>query len=207
MTDMYKGRKMSTIVAFGHRSAVGKDTSVKFLSTLLSTKGKKVQHRSFAAPLKEVCHTLYGWAGLKAGIHYENHREDRDIKIPFLNMTPVEIWVEVGNKLRDVYERTWIDLTLRTPAKADFLFISDLRYENEVTAIQELGGLCLKVNNSRAPIRDTSADNALQGFAYWHGHVFNEMSLNDLNTAMGELANDLLNGTTEKGKVYGSPGL
>lgn len=205
---MRKGKIiMPTIVAFGHRSAVGKDTSVKFLSTLLSTRGKKVQHVSFAAPLKEVCFTLYGWAGLKRGVHYENHREDRDKVIPHLNMTPVEIWVAVGNKLREVYEPTWIDLTLRTQYKADFLFISDLRYPNEIAAVQELGGYYYKVNNTRAPIRDTTADNALQGFADWYGCVFNEKSLDDLNTAMGELANDLLNGVPPKSKVYGEAGI
>lgn len=204
---MRKGSKMPTFVAFGHRSAIGKDTSVKFLSTLLSTKGKKVQHVSFAAPLKEICFTLYGWAGLKRGIHYETHREDRDIKIPHLNMTPVEIWVAVGNKLRDVYEPTWIDLTLRTPYKADFVFISDLRYPNEATAVEQLGGYHYKVNNTRAPIRNTKADEALAGYSGWYGHVFNEKSLDDLNTAMGSLARDLLNGVPPKNAVYGESGI
>lgn len=198
-----KGKVMSTVVAFGHRSRVGKDTCVKYLSTILSTQGYKVQHIAFATALKDTCFQLYGWAGLKRAIHYENHPEDRQVILPLIGKTPVQIWVEVGNALRGVYENTWVDLALKTQYKSDFILFSDLRYPNEIVAVEAAGGYHFKVNNSRATVLDTVADNALQGYADWFGYIMNEGTLHDLNVSIEKLAADLIAKRLQKSCVYG----
>jgi hypothetical protein len=179
---------MRPIIGFGHRSRVGKDTCSKFLNTELRMAGIKTAHVSFAWKLKEVCYDLYAWAGLKKPIHYENFPADRQIKLPHLNMTPVEIWVAVGNKLREVYARTWIDAALRGQQNVDVVIVSDVRYQNEIDAIKELGGVNYKVIKPDAPILDTVADNALEGFTGWDGIIENVGTLNELYPKVKELS-------------------
>jgi len=181
---------MIPVVGFGHRSRVGKDTCAKFLNTELRMLGISTVHVSFASKLKEVCFDLYGWAGLKRAIHYENCPADRQIVLPALNKTPVQIWVEVGNKLRDVYPLTWVQAALRGQTNVKVVIVSDVRYQNEVDAIRDLGGKVYKVKNSRAVVLDTIADNALQEVPDdgWDGIIENEGTIADLHSQMRVLS-------------------
>jgi hypothetical protein len=184
---------MRPIIGFGHRSRVGKDTCSKFLNTELRMAGIKTAHVSFAWKLKEVCHDLYGWAGMKPPIHYENFPADRQIKLPAIGKTPVEIWVEVGNKLREVYPLTWIQVALRGQKNVDVVIVSDVRYQNEVDAIREIGGVVYKVVKPDAPVLDTVADNALEGYTGWDGVIENIGTLNDLYPKVKAIAIERLN--------------
>jgi hypothetical protein len=181
---------MIPIIGFGHRSRVGKDTCAGFLNTELRMLGTKTVHISFASKLKEVCYDVYGWAGMKRAIHYETNPADRQIKLPELGKTPVEIWVEVGNKLREVYDKTWIQAALRGQQNTQVVIVSDVRYPNELDVIHALGGKVFKVSNSRATVLDTVADNALEGcdINLWDGVIANEGTLAELHTEMRALA-------------------
>lgn len=181
---------MIPVVSFGHRSRVGKDTCAGFLNTELRMLGTKTVHVSFASKLKEVCYDLYSWDGMKRAIHYENIPADRQKKLPTIGKTPVEIWVEVGNKLREVYLLTWVQAALRGQMNAEVVIVSDVRYPNEIEAIRLLGGKIYKVTNSRAPILDTVADRALQDLpdTDWDGILVNEGTLAELHTQIRILA-------------------
>lgn len=187
---------MTPIIGFGHRSRVGKDTASGFLNTELRIMGIKTIHVSFAAKLKETCYDVYGWSGIKRAIHYEEHPEDRQKIIPELGMTPVELWVKVGNKLREVYDKTWIKAALCGQQNTQVVIVSDVRYPNEVDVIHGLGGLVFRIKNSRAPILDTVADNALEGCTgeTWDGTIENEGSLADLHLQIRLLAEQVRNG-------------
>lgn len=180
---------MPKLIGFGHRSRVGKDTASKFLNTILRSQYKiNSVHVSFAFKLKDVCHQLFGWAGHKPPIHYENFPEDRTKILPAIGKTPLELWIEVGNKLRDVYDNVWVDFCLQgQPLTADVVIISDVRFPNEISRIYELGGVCFKVTRDAAPILESKSDAALDDWTNWTGHIQNNGTQADLHRIVQEL--------------------
>ena len=181
------------IVAFGHKSRQGKDSAAKRLFAELKCLSPKlvVKRASFAGKLKAICFDLYAWAGLKPGPYYEDaeHEPERYEILPAIGKSPVQIWIEVGNKLREVYSNTWIDATLSAQS-CDVLIISDLRFPNEAAAVQSLGGLCIKVIRPGHPGLDSSSDNALNEFENWD-YRFVANDLIELYSFVDPLAEEL----------------
>lgn len=142
----------------------------------------------FANKLKEVTYDLFKWAGIKEPIHYENHREDRDLIIPDLGCTIVDLWCDVGEKMREIYGPIWIKNTL-THSDVDFLIVSDVRHPNEVKAIRELDGSLYKIVNDRVPHRvGKSIDDYLARNTLWDGIVLNNGTLKELYSSMKIMA-------------------
>lgn len=173
------------IIAFGHRRRVGKDTASKLLITHLScTKpGLKVQTRGFATKLKEVAYDLYGWAGLKSEVYYENHPEQKDIKLPLLFRTPREIWIMMGMSMREIWDGTWPKIALASipiHLDLDVVIFKDLRFKNEAEQIKEHGGRCYNIINPREPKHDDPADSALDTWDHWDGEIMNDGTIRDL---------------------------
>ena len=172
------------IVVLGHKSRVGKDTFANFLLTSLRMHGIKTQKASFAAKLKQVCFIMYGWAGLREAAYYETEEgaAARKVKLPALDMTPVEIWGAIGNKVREVFPDTWLCCTLMADYPGvQVLIITDCRFPNEGDKVLDLRGLPVKITNSRAPDLGTVADKALDDWAKWFQHIENEGDLRELN--------------------------
>lgn len=179
-------------VGFGHRKRVGKTTSSNFLSTSLrcDCPGKQIDVISFADKLKDVSFQLYGWAGLNRGIYYENHPEYREVKLPEIGLSPREIWIGVGNKLREIYPDTWLNYALRG-VTADVIIIPDVRYPNEAEAILKSGGRVYKIIRDDAPVGTDVADCALENFQDWTAIIYNNGTLEDLNNDMEALAAEI----------------
>jgi hypothetical protein len=160
--------KKPKILAFGHKSRTGKDTATRLLIDFINKTcpAVSVERRAFADKVKEISYQLYRYAGMKPAAHYDLHAEDRAVILPLLGMDPVEVWVGVGNKIRDIYQDTWIDIAL-LDCDAELIIVSDLRYPNEADRIRRLGGFCVKIERDDAAIRDTVADNALNDYQDW----------------------------------------
>jgi len=156
------------ILAFGHKSRTGKDTATKLLIDYVNREHPdvKIERRAFADAVKNVSYLLYRCHGLQPREYYDEHPEARAEKLPALGMDPVEVWVAVGNKVRDIYAATWIDIAL-LDCTADIIIVSDLRYPNEAERIHQLGGACVKMERKAAAIRNTIADKALDGYNSW----------------------------------------
>lgn len=183
------------IFGFGHRSRVGKNTASIFLSSYIrqSTRGKNVVVSSFGAKVKSVTHDLYSWAGLESGEFYEIPENEhlRDVKLPYIDKTPVQIWIEFGTTVgRACYYGTWLQYPLQQ--KFDYLIISDVRFHNEVEAIQKTGGKVFKIKNPSAPIRDSVADNMLEGFTGWDGTLVNSGDFKSFNDLIVDTFKDLI---------------
>ena len=179
------------IVAFGHRSRVGKDTSAKLLETALRLKGVRTKKVSFAAKLKQAAHITFGWAGLRDAAFYETEEgaKARLVKLPYLDKTPVEVWVEFGNKVREIYQDNWLNATLLGEYKdVDVLIITDLRFPNEGDKVNDLGGWPVWVRRADVPLLDTVSDNALEGWPGWKDIIDNGGSLKDLSERVSKLA-------------------
>lgn len=174
------------ILGFGHQSRVGKDEATREIVRAINdgeirTPGLTPIRASFAAALKRVAHDLYKHHGLMPGDEYEAgrpHEHERDIKIEGLGMTPVEVWIQVGNKLREVYPHTWLELVLREAAPDKLLVISDVRFQNEADAIRTMGGWCCKVIRAGAPVK--GSDRMIDDAYEWDHVIDNDGTLEDL---------------------------
>lgn len=180
------------IIGFGHRSGVGKDTAANFLDQAFRELDPnfRIKRIGFANKLKDITYDLFKWSGIKRPIHYENHREDRDKIIPALNRTMVDLWVDVGESMRNVYGPIWIENTLHQQ-DIDFLIIPDIRHPNEVQAIRKANGKLYRIINPRVPRREgKSIDDFLADFKDWDGDILNDGSLQKLLGLMKMLADN-----------------
>lgn len=182
MELLHHPRKRMRIIGLGHYSRTGKDTfanaAVDWLDYNTDFRVKKL---SFAWKLKQICHDLYAWDGLREPEFYDTPEGEkfRDIKLPMIGKTPVEIWVAMGTPAvrEQVYQNTWIDYLLKSDHGLDILIIPDVRFPNEVSAIQRLGGTVHKIVRPGFGPRDTVADRALLGYDGWnyvwgaHGNI------------------------------------
>ena len=183
------------VIAFGHRRRVGKDTAANFLTTILrhNNTGLNIHKKSFAYELKITAYNLYGWAGLKVPEFYERP-ENAYLKEEILSeigKSPRTIWIELGNKCREIYENTWVDLVFQDTTY-DIIFISDLRYPNEADRILELGGIIVKVEKDNVPKFDDVADSALKDYTNWSQVWTNNGSLNDFHAQCRRFAETLV---------------
>lgn len=182
------------IIAFGHEKNVGKDTAAGFMITHLRTTRRniKVTKKGFADKLKDVCYTFYSWAGLQVGEFYERegNQKLKDCILPLINRTPRDIWIDVGNRLREV--DPLIHIRGITKIKdCNILFVKDLRYPNEADAILEEGGYVYKVNNNRILHTSDEADDALIGYPRWSGEIDNHTTLPDFYKTCTTLCDQL----------------
>lgn len=162
------------IIGLGHYSRTGKDTFANALVTDIYGRSKgnsRVRKIPFAWKLKDICHQLYAWDGLREAEFYDTPEGEkyRDIKLPTIGKTPVEIWVAMGTPAvrEQVYSNTWIDYLLKSALGLDVLVIPDVRFPNEVQAIREMGGTLIKVVRPGYGPRNTVADRALIGWNGW----------------------------------------
>jgi len=161
------------IIGLGHYSRTGKDT---FANALLQSLYRfnpelRVARKSFATKLKEITHELYGWAGLGNEAYYNDpaHEHERDVVLPVLGKTPVEVWVDFGTKAvrNQVYSGTWVDYLLKTDFDLDVMVISDVRFPNEMEAIHQVGGHLIKIVRNGYGPKMTVADLALIHCTSW----------------------------------------
>ena len=162
------------ILGLGHYSRTGKDSLANFIKKYnkeMFPEPLRIKKISLAWKLKQIAHDLYGWAGLREPEFYDTPEGERfrDIRLPGLKMTPVEVWVAIGTPaIRDnVYDRTWIDYILKTDHNCDLLIVPDVRFPNEVEAFKNEGARLVKVVREGYGPRDTVADQALVGWNGW----------------------------------------
>lgn len=184
------------ILAFGHRKRTGKDTACKMFIEYLGQVRPDliVEHVSFAKKLKACCYDLFGWAGLQPAEFYEleENAHLREVKLELVGLTPREIWIAVGNKLREVYQDVWVDNALRSPTKAHIRVLSDLRYPNEGGIVEKLGGYSVKMVRPDIPDTDDVADSAMQNYDRWSLVIKNEAGLPELREKVIHLADYIL---------------
>lgn len=184
------------IIAFGHRKRTGKDTAANFLVSHLrmTYPGINVQKRGFADKLKAVAHELYAHHGLKPGSYYEEPENAhlRYVKLPGIGMTPVEIWIALGNGVRDrVHEATWYEYLLNS-SRVDVLVVKDMRFPREAEGILALGGHVYRIDRDVAPVDADGADDQLVNFDKWTGKISNNGTLQDFHREVVQIADRLL---------------
>lgn len=171
------------IVAIGYKKSRGKDSLANFIKDHLSIhcKGCKVKKIGFADKLKDVCYQLYGWAGLQRGVYYETHYEEKEIILPAIGMSPREIWIKVGNMLREVYGYTWIHYVTKNPQSVDVLLVKDLGFWNEAEEVRTSGDDNILVKMDReGPMASDGRETELDRWSDWDIIAANHGTLQDL---------------------------
>lgn len=181
------------IIAFGHQKGVGKDTAASFLNTILriAVPHLIIKHISFAGKLKNISFQLFSWGGLERAIYYESHPTKKEINLPKLGCAPRDIWIGVGNKMREMWPSIWIDCALKG-TKADIIIISDLRFENEAIAIRKAKGTLIKIVRDNISRGTDPAETSLLNWTDWDQIINNNGSLDNLNNHMEILAKEIL---------------
>jgi hypothetical protein len=170
-----------TIIGFGHQSGVGKDHLAQALRrfSVETPEGRRVGflREAFADRLKCLAFQVFGWAGLNHGTYYDNHREERYIKLPRLGLTPQEVWIEVGNRMRDIHPDVWVQRLLHERDDAGRRYsipmITDVRFPNEVEAIKQAGGVVVRVTREGYTPPSTPSDDVLLDFEGWDATFIN----------------------------------
>jgi len=174
------------IIGFGHRSGVGKDTAAQLLKTHLRRNGETVEIRGFASELKAQAVQLFGWAGLKDEIFYNNNREKRNEVLPKLGKTPLELWIEFGEAMRKINPYTWVELVFANAA-ADHILIPDVRHKNEAEIIKHYGGMIIKIERDVPDLTIKNIDKILADYDEWDAVVKNDGTMRELNDKLLEL--------------------
>jgi hypothetical protein len=138
-----------------------------------------VQEISFASKLKDIAFQLYGWAGIKRAVYYETHRDDKEKVLPLIGKSPRQIWIELGNKCREIYQATWIDYALNG-VNGDVIIITDMGFTNEATAILAKGGLLVKLVRDGILLGTDPREIELDNWDNWDRIIKNNGSLDDL---------------------------
>ncbi len=177
------------VIGFGHYSRTGKDSVANYFLECLSEYKSSMRaiKRSLAWKLKQTCFELYSWAGVMPPEHYETKEgeEDRELFLPALQMTVVELWVAFGTKAvrNNVYDRTWLDYLLKSNLSTDVLIVPDVRFPNEADAIKAAGGVTIKIVRPGYGPRKTVADRALLGYDGWDYVLGDGGTMESLNLA------------------------
>lgn len=183
------------VIALGHYSRTGKDSLANLAIKAIKEYNPKLRVGKipFAWKLKQICFELYSWDGMREPEFYETEEGApyRDIVLPTIGKTPVQIWVDMGTPaVRDnVFEKTWIDYVFKTDHNLDVLFVPDTRFHNEIDAAEEFGddALVAKVVRPGFGPRKTVADRALVSCDRWH-YVFGGGTVADLRPVASQIA-------------------
>jgi hypothetical protein len=175
------------LIGIGHRTGHGKDTFALMLQEVLGP--HKSQIIPFARKLKEVAVILYGHLGLREEAYYNTRegRMERNRPLPGINLTPVEIWVMVGESIRNgVWHPTWVSL-MQHQAKSSIILSPDTRHFNEI----ERCDLKVKLVNPRVENRKgASIDDVLEDYVGWDKVVVNDGTLEDLRQKATEFVKE-----------------
>ncbi len=170
------------LIGIGHRSENGKDTLAKFMKDKFEDlmPNKKVIITGWSYKLKMVCYALYADLGLQRPEFYdtEDGRRHRNIKLPRIDLTPVEIWIHMGSKAvrAHVWVRTWVEY-VRNSINCDILICPDTRFPIEI----EVCDYTILCHNPRIPNRaGESVDHVLKDYNGWNFVVVNDGSKLDL---------------------------
>jgi len=190
------------IIGIGHRRRVGKDTLGNLLWKRLIHAGVKPARDAFARKLKKAAHRIFAYGGLLEPQQYDHNPDLREKPLPAIGKSPREIWIEVGNKLREVDPAVWIRSVIDAPAhqNAGVLLVTDTRYPNEVQAIHECGGMVIKIVRPGIPEFRDVADSALADMpdSEWDLVVANDGDLDALEAKADGVAGFILERLTAR---------
>lgn len=120
------------------RARVGKDTVANLFRTTHTL-------RRFAQPMKDAVKVLYGWSDI---IIESNLKDEIDNK---WGITPRAAMIHMAETTKKFIGPDFFIKRLFRDWKEEPIVISDVRFENEVRAIHERGGITIKITRADVP--------------------------------------------------------
>ena len=125
----------------------GKDTVANYL-----VKNHQFTNIKFATPLKQIVSIISGWPIEMVSGETEDSRVFRETVVhPTFKMTGREMLQQIGTELfrEHFHKDVWMKICEQTIVNSKgCVVISDVRFENEVKMIQNLGGYIWNVNRN-----------------------------------------------------------
>ncbi len=180
-------------IGLGYKKGSGKNTFAKFLTTFLRCErpGLKIKEIAFADKLKDICYQLYAWGGLQPGAYYEVNRDKKEVILPLIGKSPRDVWIEVGNKMREVDPDVWINFAVKGH-NADIIIDTDVRFKNEAKKIRENSGILVNIIRPGLEQGTDLAEIDLDTWHDWDHVIDNSGSLRDLNKQAETLGRSLI---------------
>jgi hypothetical protein len=202
---------MPFFIAFSGKKQVGKDEAMRFAKAMLEKSGKRVLVTAFARPLKDMCidilgldpNCVYGtddqknsfvshitWDNLPLDIRlkYSNTRMDHDGRLLPRSglMTNREVLQIVGTDIFRTmfFDEVWAEAPFnKTYSGVDVVILTDCRFPNEVDAVEDNGGIIIRLTRDTglndSHVSETALDNAK--WDYFDYEYYNNGTLEELN--------------------------
>lgn len=184
------------IIAFGHRRRTGKNLAADFLFSCIKARDPKIKifKGGFADAVKDHAHHMFAWAGLHPGYYYDNNSEEKEKPLFALGKSPRDIWIHVGEKMREICPKLWVHLFFeKVPADIDIVIIYDLRKIPESEEVLARGGQCFRMIRNVEEFSDP-VDSELRDWDKWSGTINNTGTKRDLMAKMSHFAEMIFNG-------------
>lgn len=178
--------KKPLIVAFSGKAGSGKNTAASYLVDYLKAHQKTVSISAFADPIRFMLHAL------DVPAEYMYRRDCKEQDIPGFGASYRHMAQTLGTEWgrQCMGSSFWVklmDLRLQKSAvqEADFIIITDVRFQNEAQYVLDQGGLLIEVQRKdAAPVKEHASEQQTLPV----GHVlFNDGSLEDLQSQCGKL--------------------
>lgn len=153
------------------RARVGKDTVADFFRTTHDV-------RRFAQPMKNAVKALYGWSDVMI------ETDIKDVIDPVWGVSPRTAMIQMAETTKQLVGPDFFVKRLFSEWDGEPIVIADVRYENEVRAIHERGGITIKITRAGNKYEFEDQIDSLQT-TY---EIYNDGNLDDLRTKVESLA-------------------
>jgi len=147
---------MTHIIGFTGRKRSGKDTAAEALHPF------GYESLSFAFLIKEMLGVMLEHQGATdEEIHGMLYGDYKEVPTPLLGgKTPRHAMQTLGTEWGRalISDSIWVDATLRAALQVPLVVIPDVRFPNEVKAIQDHGGLVVRITRAGAVVDDHDSE-------------------------------------------------
>lgn len=185
------------IIAFGHRSEVGKDTAARLLISQVRAYSPqiKIHRRGLADPLKEFGFSAFEWAGVQPASYYENNPRSKNDILPVLGISARKLWIDIGTFYNSIHPEVFCNLAMQHCGD-DILVISDLRRRKEVDFFSKFQTFIPVRVDAPTDVVNT-LDNELADYDKWAGVIDNSaMDIGILNEQLKPYTKALVSDNT-----------
>lgn len=163
--SIFVDNKPKLIIGISGKIGAGKDTAASLIAEIYHAKSLKTERHAFADKVREIVELLTG-KKMACDINlpfinevYNYTQDEKNLFLPEWEMTIGEMLQKVGTDcMRDnLHIDTWVlSCFNRIKHVKDVVVIPDVRFVNEAKAIEEVGGILIRMNGDPAGIRAKS---------------------------------------------------
>ena len=180
------------IIGLTGKKGCGKDTTAQIIKKNFEQQGYRVALRAFADPLKKICQELFLLTDDQ--LYDQTKKEEKDTR---WSMTPRKMFQWFGTDC--VRKRLGGDFWIRHLAywheqnwhTFDVCIITDIRFQNELDFVKEMGGTVIKINRSTHFADNHESEIGIDYITGTNYTVENNGSLDELEEKIAIILHDI----------------